>query len=312
MDTGSVRYRRAFEAYIRKGVPIGLDLKQARPTTHYIWRTRGDGKVRSSHAANNGRVFAWADPPPTGHPGEDYECRCRAEPYVEALSEFFSIEMFDVSDVGEPWDHEHFIYHYFLGGGSPVTVRGIGHLEDVVAEFRRQAIDDPTRLPGQIADVARKNVGKHFDDTFINTYEMEDILYELGGTVIKGKFHGRCVKDNNLLEIAGNISFELNDAYRDPLQFEEAREYIEKILKEIEEANDGISRAIGSIDQPLRDRIYNEVLRRLRRRNARCVDLITKDYPEVPGGTPFAITDKWSGTYTAKVFHDKSKSRFRK
>ena len=42
---------------------------------------RGDGKVRPSHAANDGRVFAWDDPPPTGHPGEDYGCRW-AEPYV--------------------------------------------------------------------------------------------------------------------------------------------------------------------------------------------------------------------------------------
>lgn len=50
--------------------------------THYIWRTSGDGRVRSSHAANEGRIFAWGNPPSTGHPGEDYGCRCRAEPYA--------------------------------------------------------------------------------------------------------------------------------------------------------------------------------------------------------------------------------------
>ena len=49
--------------------------------THYVWRTQGDDKVRSSHAVNNGRIFAWDDPPATGHPGEDYNCRCVAEPY---------------------------------------------------------------------------------------------------------------------------------------------------------------------------------------------------------------------------------------
>jgi len=53
----------------------------AHATTHYIWRTRGDNKVRASHAANNGKIFAWDNPPPTGHPGEDYGCRCTAEPY---------------------------------------------------------------------------------------------------------------------------------------------------------------------------------------------------------------------------------------
>ncbi|MBD3661803.1 MAG: minor capsid protein, partial [Arenibacter algicola] len=46
----------------------------------YIWRTRGDGKVRSSHADRDGKVFSWDDPPEGGHPGEAPNCRCRAEP----------------------------------------------------------------------------------------------------------------------------------------------------------------------------------------------------------------------------------------
>ncbi len=53
------------------------------PTPYYIWRTRGDGKVRSSHAANNGKVFSWDFPPPTGHPGEEYGCRCWAESFYD-------------------------------------------------------------------------------------------------------------------------------------------------------------------------------------------------------------------------------------
>ena len=56
-------YRKAFQAYLRKGTPIERYIKQERPTTHYIWRTRRDDKVRPSHAANNGRVFSWNDPP---------------------------------------------------------------------------------------------------------------------------------------------------------------------------------------------------------------------------------------------------------
>ena len=53
-------YAKAFNLYLRKGVPIDLSLKavaQEHPTTQYIWRTRGDGKVRAAHAANNGRIF---------------------------------------------------------------------------------------------------------------------------------------------------------------------------------------------------------------------------------------------------------------
>lgn len=45
----------------------------------YIWRTRGDGKVRSTHADRNGKVFSWDSPPEGGHPGEAPNCRCTAQ-----------------------------------------------------------------------------------------------------------------------------------------------------------------------------------------------------------------------------------------
>ncbi|MEM7617627.1 MAG: hypothetical protein AAF195_04525, partial [Pseudomonadota bacterium] len=32
------------------------------------------------HSVNDGRIFFWDNPPPTGHPGEDYNCRCHAGP----------------------------------------------------------------------------------------------------------------------------------------------------------------------------------------------------------------------------------------
>ncbi len=91
--THTLAYKKAFDAYLRRGTPIEWSLKAMaalleRPTTHYIWRTRGDGRVRASHAANNGRIFSWDNPPPMGHPGEDYNCRCTAEPYVRGESEF--------------------------------------------------------------------------------------------------------------------------------------------------------------------------------------------------------------------------------
>ena len=49
----------------------------------YQWLTSQDERVRTSHVANSGRMFSWADPPPeTGHPGEDIQCRCVAIPIV--------------------------------------------------------------------------------------------------------------------------------------------------------------------------------------------------------------------------------------
>ena len=49
----------------------------------YIWQTSGDERVREDHAANDGQVFSWNDPPATGHPGEDINCRCVAVPYFD-------------------------------------------------------------------------------------------------------------------------------------------------------------------------------------------------------------------------------------
>lgn len=50
----------------------------------YVWRTAEDGKVRDSHASKNGKTFRWDSPPKdTGHPGNDIQCRCVAQPIIK-------------------------------------------------------------------------------------------------------------------------------------------------------------------------------------------------------------------------------------
>ncbi len=52
--------------------------------TEYIWRTSEDERVRESHKSKNGKRFRWDDPPKdTGHPGQDINCRCVAEPVID-------------------------------------------------------------------------------------------------------------------------------------------------------------------------------------------------------------------------------------
>lgn len=52
--------------------------------THYIWRTSNDERVRKTHRAHEGVQYAWSEPPAnTGHPGQDFQCRCWAEPVLE-------------------------------------------------------------------------------------------------------------------------------------------------------------------------------------------------------------------------------------
>ena len=68
---------RGFSALINELRQRGLGIRQ------YVWRSRDDGKVRSSHAHYDDQVFSWDDPPEGGHPGQAFNCRCYAEPYVQ-------------------------------------------------------------------------------------------------------------------------------------------------------------------------------------------------------------------------------------
>jgi SPP1 gp7 family putative phage head morphogenesis protein len=60
----------------------------------YIWRTSEDERVRQRHQDLDGTVHSWEKPPVVdtrtnrrGHPGEDYQCRCRAEMVLEDVLE---------------------------------------------------------------------------------------------------------------------------------------------------------------------------------------------------------------------------------
>lgn len=53
----------------------------------YVWSTSLDERVRPTHAALEGKTFAWSSPPDVGHPGQDYQCRCVAVPAIEGLED---------------------------------------------------------------------------------------------------------------------------------------------------------------------------------------------------------------------------------
>ena len=89
--------RRAFELYLRTGrkpdAPRLAERKdtgsalaaavaeRGTSTSHYVWRTMLDKRVRWHHAEREGHVFARAQPPVGGPPGTEPNCRCWAEPY---------------------------------------------------------------------------------------------------------------------------------------------------------------------------------------------------------------------------------------
>lgn len=215
MDTSSKEYRYAFRDYLRFGTPINLDQKSRERSTHYIWRTRGDGKVRSSHAANDGRVFAWDSPPSTGHPGEEFGCRCVAEPFLPQVDESIDITFSGVLDTGRPWTSKDFVDHYYNGQGRGVTLRQTGHLRAVVDDYWDEIKD---RFAGNhIATPARDQGVKSFDDDFGNVYDMESIVFSLGKTTIVGDLRGSGREEFGVMTVSGRISFRLIDEFADPI-----------------------------------------------------------------------------------------------
>ncbi len=236
--------------------------------------------------------------------------------------------MHGVSDSGHAWSSEDFVRHYFFGNGEAVAVRETGHLRNVVAEYRRVAVDDPTVLPAQIANAARKHINRHFDYKFKRTYPMRDIVFSLGNTTIGGRFSGRCKHDLGWLEIDGSLEFYLRDEFRDPVDIgrvlnkilgEERAEFIARIDEHIADALRRVGDAdpvdfvlsvitdkIGQISRSLRDHIEDRVRRLMLPRAKSAYQRGTfvpdrKDIRELPGSTIYAIVDNWSGTASAKV-----------
>lgn len=94
LDRGDVSESRA--ALIARDQTLKLNgaINQTRQTnagvTKYVWSTSKDDRVRENHAEKEGEEFDWNSPPAdTGHPGEDYQCRCVAIPVVEELEDLF-------------------------------------------------------------------------------------------------------------------------------------------------------------------------------------------------------------------------------
>ncbi len=278
-------YRKAFQAYLRKGTPIGWSIKQERPTTHYIWRTRDDEKVRPSHAANDGQIYAWDNPPPTGHPGEDYGCRCTAEPYNPEIVEHVSISLQGVTDSGTAWGSRDFIRHYYRGRGRAVTVRETGHLGRIASRYMEIAGD---RIKQQIAARARQNLNGTFDYDFVNTYDLTGTVFSIGNTTIGGTFAGNTSERLGTIEISGILEFYLNDEFADPLDIG---------VEVIDPSETVFENLIRPLDDYLRGRTG-----------------LPPTGPQRLGihvGEPYAITDTWSGRLDGLIFFDPRRSAFR-
>lgn len=54
----------------------------------YVWSTSGDERVRETHEKQDGETYEWNSPPAeTGHPGQDFQCRCVPIPVIPELDD---------------------------------------------------------------------------------------------------------------------------------------------------------------------------------------------------------------------------------
>lgn len=221
-------YRRAFARYIRTGTPIRLSFKSGRPTPQYVWRTRGDKRVRAEHAANEGRLFSWDDPPATSHPGEGRNCRCEAVPYVQGETEYAGHEITgSLASSYDKWAIVDFIRHFYTGEGRGVTLSEIGHLRDIVEQYayHDDGMGAHRRLTEDIVAGARAQGSGPLAFSFGRSYEFEHVQlpesYPHGGAVVRGFFVGHIVPRGRFLSIEGELHFQFRDVFTDPLTIRE-------------------------------------------------------------------------------------------
>lgn len=213
-------YRDAFATYLRKGTPIHLTLKQAHLTNRYVWHSRRDGHVRPSHRMNDGRVFIWGKAPDTGHPGEDYNCRCEAVPYIAGATEFgFHDFTTSLASSHDRWTNLDFVTHYYSGSGRPVNLLEIGHLREIAEQYayRDGAEGAFRRLSDQIADKAREAKAGLFDYSFSFFYDFGDVAFSHGDGTVSGVFIGVVEHHGDMLRIFGESRFQFDDIFADPL-----------------------------------------------------------------------------------------------
>lgn len=218
METKTALYHTAFRQFLRKGTPMYRTLKADHPTPYYVWRTRGDSLVRASHARNEGHVFLWDAPPPTGNPGEEYGCRCWAEPYVRGKTEFaYQTLISPIIDSSKKWVWYDFVRHA-LDEGTDVTLSQIGQLQDVI-NYYAYVIEGGVfaRVTQQIIDEARRSQSGYFTYFFSNNYSFEAISYPHGKSSVYRIFKGYVSKDLNNLVISGNVNYFFGDEYTDPV-----------------------------------------------------------------------------------------------
>jgi Phage Mu protein F like protein len=277
-------YRKAFVEYLRHNTPPELFLKAKVGSNHivdkYIWHTQDDDKVRPSHAAHEQELVAWEEPPDIGHPGDAYNCRCVAEPYLDGLdpSDLKEINFETVISAAEEnpkrLDSIALANHYLNGHGKPVTLQEIGHLKEIIDYVQNHPIDAnghsiARRAMNDFSDQVRKTGVGLFHGAFVNTYDFKPVEWAHGRSTLSGEAHGYISSIGPFLVFNLTIDYRFSDIFRDPLDVVQTQDYLDE---------NGIVN--------IRPRIT------------------------VEPGTPYAITGTWRARIEAVIYQDKNLSAY--
>ena len=188
------------------------------PKGRYIWRTVGDDRVRTSHAAFNRTVRSWKDDP---DPGEEINCRCWAQPIAQA--EGLSQKVISpINDIWWKWQRMDFLGHFYLGRGAPKTLPNIGYLGDVIKKAREIMFH---RLEDQIAEKMRIIKEGVFTYDTRKSYDFEDVKYEFGSGIIITHTIGFVTRDGNILHLRAIVNYAYDDEFTDLVSIREKAIY---------------------------------------------------------------------------------------
>lgn len=299
-------YRTAFVEYLRRGTPILRSLKAEQLTNRYVWRTRRDGKVRPAHRRNDGRIFRWSDAPETGHPGEGFNCRCEAVPYVEGSTEFASHDTYTglASSYGR-WENHDFIWHFYTGQGRGVTLSEIGHLREIVEQYAYHDGDEGAyrRLSDQIAREARDAFAsgrENFVYTFGRPHQFKGVEFSHGKSTVKGVFSGSVTDIGKTLRVEGTIRFEFEDAFTDPVDLRQFSAFLRENSRRARRLLQSLGAAIGVVDRP------RDAGQEIDEDDVSAVFFALSEL----GGTAYPVIGAWTTLFRAEIFKNDARSRY--
>lgn len=297
LDLGLVAEAKQLQRIDRQLSWLLLHTKTVGNSTHYIWRTQDDDKVRPSHAANDDRIFSWEKPPATGHPGEDYNCRCWAEP-IEDKEYARQIVISAIRDNPDKWRWYDFVFHYYFGGGDPLTLSEAGILGDVIRYAHTDGIDQVgERLEKQIITEVRAHGEGMISGTTSNGYNFYDVNFVLRQSEVSTSYNVEIEKTDQYLVFRGIVEYSFIDAFADPLDIMQVitatPDDLLAFLEKVAEARNWDSETLQAIYDQARKISPGQVPEWIRRISE-------------PGGKPYLITGNWKTKIMGTVLNEKA------